>query len=104
MRYYHEFSLRKRLKEILEKLGDIASMLIQEMDKFIDDVVNTRNFLTHYDKTLKEKSRGGHELYKISEQLRFIVEVCMLTELEMENDKIKKLLSCNRIFQHIMKL
>lgn len=45
LRYLNEFSLRRRLKEVVEACGDITGFLINNNVEFVEDVVNSRNFL-----------------------------------------------------------
>ncbi len=95
--YSNEPSLRRRLKEILKKFADVLNDFIPD-DKnfFVHKVVTTRNYLTHYDKTLKEQSAEGEELYNITQKLKILLEICLLKELGFTSDKIKSLISRNR--------
>jgi len=53
--YSNEPSLRKRLKEIFNEIRDvIPKEIFPDEEYFIGKVVDTRNYLTHYDKRLKE--------------------------------------------------
>lgn len=101
LQYHNEFALRKRFKEVFEKCGDVTSFLISNPDNFIEDVVNARNFLTHYDKSLEAKAKDGNELYGIVERTKFLLEICFLMQLEMPMDKIKTLVSRNQRYQHL---
>lgn len=65
LKYHNEFSLRKRIKEILEKCEDLLNLIIHDTEKFIEDVVNTRNFLIHYEKNIEMKAKSGQELYRL---------------------------------------
>ena len=103
MKYLNEFSLRKRLKETLDKLGDVVNFLIPNQENFIDDIVNTRNFLTHYDKSLEGKEKKGQELYNLIERMKFVLEICFLIEMGMPGDKIKVLASRNQRYQYLAK-
>jgi len=49
MKYLNELSLRRRLKEVLKSCGKSIKIAIPNSQEFIDRVVNTRNYLTHYD-------------------------------------------------------
>jgi hypothetical protein len=103
LKYLNEFSLRRRLKEILEKCGDVVNLLIHDNKRFIEDAVNTRNFLTHYDKNLDSKAKSGPELYTLVQKMKFILELCFLVELEMPLETLKALISRNRRYQYLAK-
>jgi len=96
MIYLNEFSLRTRLKEILKKCGDMVNLLIRDHAVFIEDVLNTMNFLTHYDITLEMKAKTGQELFQLVQKLKYILEICFLIELEMPPESIKVLANRNR--------
>ncbi|NEP87815.1 MAG: hypothetical protein F6K18_13865 [Okeania sp. SIO2C2] len=57
--------LRERLEALLkfELILDVTNELIQDKDSFITKVVHTRNYLTHYRESLKEKAAKGKYLY-----------------------------------------
>ena len=59
---------------------------------FISKVCDTRNYLTHYDVSLKEKSASAKELYYLNEDLRTILQIYFLKELGFANEGIKKML------------
>jgi len=101
LKYHSEFSLRKRLKEILEKCRDVINLLIHDNESFIEDVVNTRNYLTHYDRNLEMKAKDGQELNQLIQKLKFILEICFLIEIEMSMETIKALVSRNQRYQHL---
>lgn len=93
LKYGNEFSLRKRLKEILKDCGDTVNLLIDNHTSFISDVSDTRNFLTHYDRSLECKAKTGQELYILSQKTKFILEICFLKALEMSIETIHELAS-----------
>ncbi len=101
MKYLHEYSLRKRLKKITDDLSGVVGILIKDVGSFIDDVESTRNFLTHYDKSLEEKKRDGKELYMLTEQMKFLLEMCFLLEMGMPMDKVKQLATRNQRYQYL---
>ena len=96
--YGNEFSLRTRLKKIFDKYQENLSEFIENKNAFIEKVVDTRNYLTHYDK--KEKAAIGEELDPIIQKLKILLEICLLTELGFSTEEIKKLFSRNRRFQY----
>lgn len=103
MKYLHEYSLRKRLKKITDDLDDVIGILIKNKAIFIDEVENTRNFLTHYDKSLEDKHKAGNELYMLTEKMKFLLEMCFLVEMGMSMDKIKALAKRNQRYQYLAK-
>lgn len=103
LKYHNEFSLRRRMKEILEKCGDPLKLLIYNKERFIDNVVNTRNFLIHFDKNLETKAINGQELYVLVQKMEFIIEICFLIELEIPMQTIKTLISRNQKYQFLAK-
>jgi hypothetical protein len=101
MKYLHEYSLRKRLKKITDDLKDVIGVLIKDVNTFIENIESTRNFLTHYDKSLEDKKKDGHELYILTEQMKFLLEMCFLSEIGMTEGKIKQLVTRNHKYQYL---
>jgi len=92
LKYFNEYSQRKRFKSILRDLGDLATLLVPDPDTFVDSVVTTRNYLTHYDPEGMDSAAADHALWRLSEQLRFVLEVCLLRELGIEHSIIASLI------------
>lgn len=104
MRYFNEYSLRKRLEEILEKCKEFLNPIISDKILFVENAVNTRNYLIHYDLSLETKAKKGNELYKLTQQLKFLVEICLLIELGISEQNIKSLIERDRKYHHILKI
>ena len=58
---------------------------------FIEHVVDTRNYLTHHDESLKARVVEGRELYRLTERLRLLAEACLLGTIGFQTDSIKAL-------------
>jgi ApeA N-terminal domain 1 len=101
MQYLHEYSLRKRLKKITDDLKNVIGILIKDVSSFIKSIEDTRNFLTHYDKSLEDKKKDGQGLYALTEQMKFLLEMCFLSEIGMTEDKIKQLVTRNQRYQYL---
>ncbi|MBS4032288.1 MAG: hypothetical protein KGZ63_12840 [Clostridiales bacterium] len=99
--YMNEFTLRTRLKELIDKNIDIFELVIGSTSQLIKDTVNTRNFFTHYDLRLEKKTKKGVDLYYICEQLKFIFIVCLLTEMGMHSDIIENVVKKNHQFNYL---
>ncbi|WP_363268723.1 HEPN domain-containing protein [Okeania sp. SIO2B3] len=97
--------LRERLEALLkfELILDVTNELIQDKDSFLTKVVHTRNYLTHYRESLKEKAAKGKYLYCLTELLSFILQACFLTEeLGLTSDKCYQLLNRNLRYQYTL--
>ena len=103
LKYHNEFSLRKRLKEILNKCGDVGNLLIHDNERFVEDVVTTRNFLTHYDKSIEMKAKTDQDLYKLVQEMKFVLEIVFLIELDVGVETIKALASKNQRYRYLAK-
>jgi len=90
LKYGNEYSLRKRLKDLFLEYRDITQNFIKDEDNFINRIVDTRNYLTHYDKKLKNIA-GGRDLYRITQKLRKILQICLLCELGFIKEEIKSM-------------
>ncbi|MBC7318125.1 hypothetical protein H5T57_02580 [Candidatus Bipolaricaulota bacterium] len=101
LEYGNQFSLRKRLKQIFdifkERSINIEDRFIKDKyknkDEFIDKAVNTRNYLTHYDKSIKKDKREttGKGFYHLIQKLKICLETCFLIEeLGFEPEKVEE--------------
>jgi|Deesub1362A_J573_1020465.scaffolds.fasta_scaffold08208_2 hypothetical protein len=59
------------------------------------------DFLTHYDKDLESKSKKGQELYWLTKKMKFLLEICFLSELGMSNEIIRTLIKRNERYRHL---
>ncbi len=89
IKYGHEFSQRKRIKFLLDEVWEGG------LDKFIDDknifinkVINTRNYLIHYDSASESKAVGGSEIHYIAERLKIILIAHILMQLGIPKENV----------------
>jgi len=101
LKYLNEYSLRRRLKEIVENHEAVISTLIPKTNKFIGDIVDTRNIFTHYDDSLKEKSLDGELLHISTERLQFMLEVCFLSELAFSHEDMNRLINKTQRYNYL---
>lgn len=88
--HLNTFSLRTRLKWLIKLHYDFIAPIFEADKTFVDAVVTTRNYLTHFDESQSAKAKRGVELYIVTEQLKFILEVCLFTELGVSKEKMMK--------------
>lgn len=100
--YSNEPSLRKRLLEIMRRDPEVMEPIFgssgKERKGFVNKVVDTRNYLTHYDESKKDAAAVGRELYEVTERLKSVLEVCLLREVGFEGGRLKEILSRKRKF------
>ncbi|SFV09373.1 HEPN domain-containing protein [Alicyclobacillus macrosporangiidus] len=92
LKYSNEFSLRRRIKELLRELGDITVPYIPDIKVFVQQVVDTRNYLTHYSVELEERALRGTELYGACLRLTVILQACLLKEMNFTHSEVEALL------------
>lgn len=87
LRYANEYSLRKRLLDIVNKHEPVFDNLDVVSKERISETVNTRHYLTHYDEDI-EVETGGEEIWNQIQILRIIVETVLLSEIGLSKGKI----------------
>lgn len=97
LEFGYEPSLRRRIKELLAEIDtDILSILFtgkKERKEFIDNVVNTRNYLVHHSELLKSKASKGVMLYHLSKKVNIFLILIVLKEIGFTKEELKKALS-----------
>lgn len=89
IKYGNEYSLRKRFGELLQTLDEkTLSVLSPSEDYFTGVIVDTRNYLTHYDDELKDTSLKGADLYWANQRLRIFITILLLKEIDIEENVI----------------
>jgi hypothetical protein len=89
IKYGNEYSLRKRLSELLQSIdGKTLSVLSPTNKYFTGIVVDTRHYLTHYDDELKDSSLKGADLYWANQRLRIFLTILLLKEIDIEENVI----------------
>jgi len=105
-KYLHEFSQRKRFKDLIHILhsnyGDIFDKYLENSNQFVEDVVNTRNYNTHFDENLKGKAKDGFDLFVLTEKQKFLLEICFLSEIGFSKERVVTLLNKTQKYQFLL--
>jgi len=98
LKYGNEHSLRKRLMALFGTLGQETSLLVSDdPKKFIGEIVDTRNFFTHYTGELKGSALlEARELYEATHRLRLFLIVLLLKELGLEEPAVFRIILKNQ--------
>lgn len=96
LEFLNEYSLRKRLQDLIRQSGDTIEFLIPDSRRFILLLTDTRNYQTHYNPDLAGRAATGYALYWLVEQARFLLEVRLLFELGFTPEQIRLLVARNK--------
>ncbi len=86
LKYGNEWSLRKRLKDIFDELP--GGVVEDGGGDFVEAVVNTRNYLTHYTEELRGRALHGTALSGAADELRRLVAFLLFRELGLDEGKV----------------
>lgn len=97
----NEINLRKRLKLIIEpfkeKLGNN-----KERHKLLRDIVDTRNYLTHYNTDLEDGAAEGRELWALCQKMEVIFQLHFLKVVGFSTEEIDHVVeNCHPLKQKI---
>lgn len=84
-------SFRTKLKELFKEYRDLF-FFIDKKEEFIGKVVDTRNYYTPYSPSLEERAVEVANLPFLSQKLRYILIVILLTETGFEDSIIERIL------------
>jgi ApeA N-terminal domain 1/Apea-like HEPN len=87
--YANELPLRRRLGDLLGGLSRVL-WLAGDNDFPISDVVDTRNYLTHFDPGLEERASRGRDLFTLTEMLQAAFALLLLGRIGFASDEIKR--------------
>lgn len=104
IKYGNEYSLRKRLGELLSTIDEKSSQNLFPSKKYLTGtIVDTRNYLTHYDYELKGSSLKGADLYWANQRLRIFLTLLLLKEIEIDENVIMASMKENNKISQIFK-
>jgi hypothetical protein len=93
LKYSNELKLRKRIKHIFDGHPRTLDSVVgsgKDKKRFVNKVIDTRNYLTHFDESLKDRAARGAELHRLNDKLTHLLEMCLMAEIGFEDDEIKK--------------
>lgn len=103
LKYANELVLRQRIKQMIEPFQRFFGCG-SERKSFIGKVIDTRNFLTHYDPRLAEQAANGKELWELCMKLEGLFQLHLLRMIKMDDNLITSLIKENRAIRNKLKL
>lgn len=88
----NEISLRNRLNRIVESFKSIIGT-DDEVELIIKLIVDTRNYLTHYNPKLEKKAASGQNLWNLCRKMEAILQLHLLKELGFNESEISSVLN-----------
>jgi len=88
LQYGNELMLRKRFKQIYDLLPVKIQERIGDRKNFCAKIVNTRNYLTHYDKNIKSLALSDGEMIKYEAIMIIICKTLFLLEAGINSETI----------------
>ncbi|MBG0754086.1 HEPN domain-containing protein [Vibrio cidicii] len=97
----NEINLRKRLKQIVEPFKDKLGTS-KERGKLLGKIVDTRNYLTHYNENLKDNAADGEELWILCQKMEVIFQLHFLKTIGFSEKEIDSVIdNCYPLKQKI---
>lgn len=100
--YGNELSLRQRLSDMIDPFKHLYGSRHEEKT-FISKVIDTRNYLTHYDKRLSEELADGSSLWILCMKLEVLFQLHFLRLMGLEIEYINHLISQNHAIKEKLK-
>ncbi|NLJ24659.1 MAG: hypothetical protein GX354_04400 [Firmicutes bacterium] len=93
MKHMYEYSLRKRLGELISLAPEAVTIRLlgdktTDKNQFIENVVCTRNYFTHYTQELEAKAIRGPALYWLYNKMKILCEIMFFQEMGFELTEI----------------
>ena len=110
--YGYEFSFLKRLRLILKNLKDylgdeshLVDRILVDPKKFVLEVKDTRDLLTHHMRELPENAIDISDLDLLREytwKMQMLLRICLLREMDISADKVRVLLAKNDDYKNLV--
>lgn len=84
----NEINLGKRIKKIIEPFKQHIGTS-KERSKLLRKIVDTRNYLTHYNHEIKDKAANGRELWILCVKMELIFNLHFLKVIGLTDDEIE---------------
>ncbi len=102
MEYANELPLRSRIRQMLEPFEGLYGDSKQRKH-FIGKVIDTRNYLTHYDEKLSQQAAKGESLWSLCMKLEALFQLHFLRLIGLDENFIKNLINENHALRSKLK-
>lgn len=91
-----DIPLRSRLDSLTQDYERVIGRTLPRRQDFVQKVLDTRNYLTHYDPRKKPRAVQGADLHFFSLSLQHLVEMSLLQELGFDEPWIGRIITRDR--------
>jgi hypothetical protein len=93
LHFGYEPAAKERLRSIIKDHSHLlgASPSDEAIQKWVKEMGDTRNYLTHFDPTGKSKKIAGKKLYQYTCLLKLLLIILIMKQLGVEDDLLKNL-------------
>ena len=92
LKYGNEVSLRKRLRDLIKPFKDVIGNRTKR-DNLIDRIVNTRNYLTHYDQSLESEAAQGDALWSLYLKMELLFQLHLPHLIGFNREEINSIMT-----------
>lgn len=104
LKHGNEISLRIRLKRIIEPFKELLGNS-SVRSKLLSKIVDTRNYLTHYNEELKESAADGMELWTLCQKMEVIFQLHFLKVIGFSDQEINNVVeNCHPLKRKISEI
>lgn len=105
IRYGNEYSLRKRLKEMVDPLPTSIKLLILQGQIVPGQWVDTRNYYTHWDESARASALDGAAMHHACVRMKLLLRVLILFEIGVSEELlVSALQGTNTESQYLLQL
>ena len=103
--FSNEPTLHERLHELFSEIDEeLRNHLFKNWEKIIVDSKNSRNYYTHYDKSLEKKTLKSVQLHYLTQKLKIFLLIIVLRETGISDEELKNIIKngSKRLFNHLI--
>lgn len=100
--YGNEINLGRRIKSIIEPFKEVVGTS-KKRGKIIRSIVDTRNYLTHYDKSLESNAASGKDLWSLCLKMEAFFQLHFLQILGFTQAEVSSVLDNSHKLQQKLK-
>jgi hypothetical protein len=104
LKYLPHDSLRRRITDSCKRTQSVTQNYLFDIDRFAEEVTESRNYFTHYSSEAESKAAHGAELYVLTRQLEILLNALFLKELGTDMHLMERCFLAFPKYQHVIDL